>query len=107
MKKEKVAASALLQASNGAVAQAVAKNPKAIGYIGFGYLNSSLKKLNVNGIEASAATALSGTWPIARDLYVFTNGAPAGAVKKLVDYLLDPQKGQKAVLEVGYIPLQK
>ena len=107
MKKEKVAASALLQASNGAVAQAVAKNPKAIGYIGFGYLNKSLKKLNVNGIEASAATALSGTWPIARDLYVFTNAEPAGAVKKLVDYLLDPQKGQKAVLEVGYIPLQK
>jgi phosphate transport system substrate-binding protein len=107
MKKTKVAPSALLQASNGAVAQAVAKNEKAIGYIGFGYLNKSLKKLDVNGVEASPATALSGAWPIARELYVFTNGEPAGAVKKLVEYLLDPQKGQKAVLEVGYIPLQK
>jgi phosphate transport system substrate-binding protein len=107
MNKEKVAPSALLQASNGAVAQAVAKNPKAIGYIGFGYLNDSLKKVNVNGVEAGAATALSGEWPIARELYVFTNGDPAGAVKKLVDYLLDPRKGQKAVVEAGYIPLQK
>jgi phosphate transport system substrate-binding protein len=96
-----------MQASNGTVAQAVAKNAKAIGYIGFGYLNSSLKKLNVNGKEATPATALSKEWPIARELYLFTNGNPAGAVKKLIDFLLDPQKGQKAVAEVGYIPLKK
>ncbi len=107
MKKEKVAPSALLQASNGAVAQAVGKNEKAIGYIGFGYLNANLKKLDVNGITASPETALAKTWPIARELYIFTNGQPQGAVKKLVDYLLDPKKGQKAVLETGYIPLQK
>ena len=105
MKKEKVAASALLQASNGAVAQAVAKNRKAIGYIGFGYLNASLKKLDVDGIAATPETALSKQWPIARELYLFTNGEPAGAVKKLMDFLLDPQKGQKAVAETGYIPL--
>ena len=107
MKQEKVAPSALLQASNGAVAQAVAKNRRALGYVGFGYLNPSLKKLSVNGVEATVQTALAGQWPIARELYIFTNGTPAGAVKKLVDYLLDPQKGQKSVLEAGFIPLPK
>jgi phosphate transport system substrate-binding protein len=107
MGQEKVAPSALLQASNGAVAQAVAKNGKAIGYIGFGYLNSSLKKLDVNNVEATPASALAKKWPIARELYVFTNGQPAGAAKKLIDFLVDPRKGQKAVAEVGYIPLQK
>ncbi|MDR3358747.1 MAG: PstS family phosphate ABC transporter substrate-binding protein [Desulfovibrio sp.] len=107
MNKEKISPSALLQASNGAVVQAVAKNRRAIGYIGFGYLNRSVKKLDVDGIEASPATALAGRWPIARELFLFTNGEPAGAVKKFVTYLLDPQKGQKAVAETGYIPLQK
>lgn len=107
MKKERVAPSALMQASNGAVAQAVSKNEKAIGYVGFGYLNASLKKVNVDGVEATAATALSKQWPIARELYIFTNGEPTGAIKKLVDYLIDPRKGQKIVLETGYIPLQK
>ena len=107
MKKEKVTASALLQASNGTVAQAVSKNRRAIGYIGFGYLNASLKKLDVDGIEATPETALAKTWPIARELYLFTNGEPAGAVKKLMDFLLDPKKGQKAVAETGYIPLEK
>jgi phosphate transport system substrate-binding protein len=107
MQMEKVAPSALLQASNGTVVQAVAGNRRAIGYIGFGYLTSGLKKLNVNGIEATAQSALSNEWPIARELYVFTNGEPAGDVKKLVDYLLDPQKGQKAVAETGFIPLPR
>jgi phosphate transport system substrate-binding protein len=107
MGQEKISPAALMQASNGAVVEAVSRNPRAIGYIGFGYLNDSLKKVNVNGVEATAATALSKTWPIARELYLFTNAAPAGAAKKLVDFLLDPGKGQKAVAEVGYIPLQK
>jgi phosphate transport system substrate-binding protein len=106
MKKEKVAPSALAQASNGAVVQAVAKNKKALGYVGIGYLDKSLKKQNVNGVEATAATARSGKWPIARELYVFTNGQPTGVVKKLLDFLVDPRKGQKAVAETGFIPLQ-
>ncbi|MEG2172730.1 MAG: phosphate ABC transporter substrate-binding protein [Desulfovibrionaceae bacterium] len=107
MNKQKVAPSALLQASNGAVVQAVSKNKNAVGYIGFGYLNKSLKKLNVNNIEATPATALSRQWPIARELYIFTNGQAQGAIKQLIDYIVDPLKGQKAVLEVGFIPLEK
>ena len=107
MNKVKVAPSALLQASNGAVVQAVSKNPNAIGYIGFGYMDSSVKGLDIGNIKATAATALAREWPVARELYVFTNGQPTGNIKKLVDYLLDPQKGQKAVAEVGFIPLPK
>jgi phosphate transport system substrate-binding protein len=107
MKGEKIVGSALLQASNGQVAQTVSKNRKAIGYIGLGYLNASLKALNVDNVAANTQTALSKQWPIARELYIFTNGTPAGGIKKLVDYLLDPQKGQKAVEEIGYIPLPK
>jgi len=107
MKKEKVIPAALLQASNGAVVQAVSKNPNAIGYIGFGYTDKSIKGLDIGTIHATAETALAGTWPIARELYLFTNGEPAGEIKKLVDYMLDPQKGQKAVAEIGFIPLPR
>ncbi len=106
MKKEKVTPAALLQASSGSVVQAVSKNKNAIGYIGFGYLDPSVKKLNMESVEANASTALSRQWPISRELYVFTDGEPKGAAKQLLDYLLDPQKGQKAVSEVGFVPLQ-
>ena len=105
MKKDKVTRKALLQASCGAVATAVAKNKRAIGYIGFGYLNANLKGVEVDGVEVSVDAVLGKQWPISRELFLYTNGAPQGGVKLFVDFMLDPQKGQKAVVEAGYIPL--
>ena len=83
----------------------VSNNPNAIGYIGFGYINPTIKAVNVNGIHAEAATASSGKWPLSRELYLYTNGAPKDSVKKLIDYCLD-QKGQKLVKETGFVPLK-
>ena len=107
MNKERVSPKALMQASNGAVVQTVSKNKNAIGYVGLGYVDKSTKPLKVNNVTADAETAVSKQWPIARELYIFTNGAPKGVVKEFVDYLLAPDKGQKDVLEVGYVPLSK
>jgi phosphate transport system substrate-binding protein len=105
MKKEKVYPGALLQASNGAVVQAVSKNKNAIGYIGLGYLNESVKGLMVNSIMGSAKTTLDGTYPISRALYMFTDGWPKGDTLNFINYVLNPQKGQKYVEEAGFVPL--
>ncbi len=105
MRGERVKPAALMQASNGTVIQAVAKNRNAIGYVGLGYLNDSVHGVTVDGIEPTPANAVSKTWPVSRELFIFTNGAPKGDVKDLVDFLLDPAKGQKNVLEIGYVPL--
>ncbi len=106
LKKERVMPAALLQASNGAIVQSVASNPNGIGYIGFGYLTDSLKALDVNGIKASQNTALDGSWSIARELYVFTDKETSEAINDFIAYLIDPEKGQKAVEEIGFIKLQ-
>ena len=105
MAKERVSPRALQQASNGAVVTAVAQNERALGYIGFGYVNKNVKSLHVDGKTASPKAVVAKEWPISRELYLFTTGQPEGAVKQLVDYILDPQKGQKSVEEVGYVPL--
>ena len=105
MNKERVFPGALLQASNGAVAQAVSKNANAIGYVGFGYLNKDLKGLSVNGIEGSAETTLNGKYPISRPLFMFTPGWPEGDVLNFVNYVMNPKKGQKYVEEAGFVPL--
>lgn len=107
MNKERVSPRALMQASNGAVVQTVSKNKNAIGYVGLGYVDKSTRAIAVEGVSPSAETALSKQWPIARELYIFTNGAPQGAVKEFVEYLVAPDKGQKDVLAVGYVPLSK
>lgn len=107
MGKERVMPAALMQASNGAVVQTVSKNPSAIGYIGLGYLNNSVHGLSVDSKQPTAENARTKTWPIARKLYIYTNGNPEGDIRKLADYLLDGTKGQKDVAAVGYIPLGK
>jgi phosphate transport system substrate-binding protein len=105
MKKEKVFPGALLQASNGTVAQVVAKNKYAIGYIGLGYLNKDVKALSVNEVFGSEITTLDGSFPISRPLFMFTQDWPTGDTVKFINYVLHPQKGQKLVKESGYVPL--
>ena len=105
MKKERVTPRAQLMASNGAVAQAVSNNKYAIGYIGIGYLNDSVKPLKVDGVEGTKESTLNGTFPISRPLFMFTNGWPTGDTLNFVNYMLHPEKGQKAVEKSGYVPL--
>jgi phosphate transport system substrate-binding protein len=105
MKKERVFPGALLQASNGAVAQAVSKNKNAIGYIGLGYINDSVKPLTVDRIKGSEETTLNGTFPISRPLYMFTNGWPTGDALNFINFVIHPQKGQKYVKEAGFVPM--
>ena len=106
MKKERVQKRALLQASNGAVLQTVAKNKNAIGYVGLGYLVKDIKPVTISGVTASMKTAENRTWPISRELYLFTNGHPTGEAKKLIDYTLS-KDGQRSVKEVGFVPVVK
>jgi phosphate transport system substrate-binding protein len=100
----KVTPRAQLQASSGAVVQAVSKNRYAISYVGIGYLNKSVKSLTVNGVQASAKTALSKAYPIARPLYLYTNGQPAGDVASFIKFVLSPA-GQKLVVRTGFVPV--
>lgn len=93
MKKAKVMPKALLQASNGAVEQVVAKNPNAIGYVGLGYLAPSIKGLHIGKVAASAETALSKEWPLSRELYVFTNGEPARRFRRAHKVHPRPRQG--------------
>ena len=93
-----------MQASSGAVVQAVSKNRYAISYVGIGYLNKSVKALTVNGVQASAKTALSKEYPIARPLYMVTNGQPAGDVAGFIKFVLSPA-GQKLVVRAGFVPV--
>lgn len=94
---------AMLQASNGAVVQVVAKNKNAVGYIGLSYVNDDVKDLTVNGVEASLETAAA--FPVSRSLFMFTSGWPEGETLKFMNFMLHPEKGQKIVAEVGYVPL--
>ena len=104
MKKAKVAPQAQMLASSGAVVTAVAKNRYAIAYVGIGYVNKSVKALQVNGINASVQTALSKEYPMSRELYMYTDGDATGDVAKYIAFVKSAE-GQKIVVKEGFVPL--
>jgi len=104
MKKAKVTPKAQMLASNGALVTAVAKNRYAIAYLGMGYVNKSVKAVQVNGITASIQTALSKEYPFSRELYMYTNGEPTGGVAKFIAFVKSAE-GQKIVTKEGFVPL--
>jgi phosphate transport system substrate-binding protein len=105
MKKTDVKNDALLQASNGAIVSAVAGNPKAIGYIGYGYIDSSVKALIVDKVNPTIENGKSGLYPISIKLYMYVNkNKLADESKKYIDYVLSPE-GQKLVKETGFISI--
>lgn len=104
LKKGRVSPRAQLQASSGAIVQAVSKNKYALGYVGLGYLDKSVKALSVNGVAASAKTALSKEYPVSRFLYMYTKGKPQGETAAYINFVLSAA-GQKLVQKEGFVPL--
>jgi len=89
----------------------VAENKRAIFYPGLGYVTDKVKPLGIKrtadapAVLPSVATALDGTYPIARPLLYYTDGEPDGIIKEFIDYCLSAE-GQQKVLEVGYVPME-
>lgn len=101
----------LLPSSEGITAE-VRDNPNAIGYDGLGYVTPEVKVVPVSKnqegpfILPSAETVNSGEYPIARDLYMYTAGQPAGVIKTYLDWIVSPE-AQKIVSDLGFVPIKR
>jgi len=99
----------LLPSSEGITAE-VRDNPNAIGYDGLGYVIPEVKMLAVSkGTEGpyvlpSADSVNNGSYPIARDLYMYTNGEPSGTIKEYLTWITSPD-AQKIVTNLGFVPI--
>ena len=91
------------------VVDLVENTPCAIGYSGLAYANEHVKMACVASEEGadcvlpSVATAVDRTYPIARPLFMYTAGQPAGATKEYLDWILS-DTGQCIILDKGYAP---
>ncbi len=94
------------------VVDLVEKTPCAIGYSGLAYATDHVKTLCIAPeagkpcVKPSESAAMDGTYPIARPLFMYTNGEPKGEIKKYLDWILS-NAGQCLVAKEGYAPLRK
>lgn len=108
-KSRDYAPEALKQTSNQAILTLVSRTKGAIGYIGLGYVDGSVKLLPVSAgnegeaVLPAAEPVKDGSYPIARKLYLYTNGDPSGPTKELLDWIRGDE-GQAVVGELGFVP---
>jgi phosphate transport system substrate-binding protein len=102
----------LLLPSSEGITSEVRDNPNAIGYDGLGYVTEDVKIIAVAATQAdpyvlpSAASVSAGSYPISRDLYIYTNGQPQGALQAFVAWLLSAP-AQQIVLDLGFVPVEE
>ena len=91
------------------VVDLVEKTPCAIGYSGLAYATDHVKLACIATAIGSAcqnpsvASALDGSYPIARPLFMYTNGEPSGHVGEYLNWIKS-KEGQCIILKKGYAP---
>lgn len=102
------------QPGSASVVQGVTEDRYAIGYSGIGYKTSGVRAVPLSFKEgepyqdADMENVMSGSYPLARFLYVYINKKPGQPldplVREFVKFILC-REGQEVVIKDGYIPL--
>jgi len=91
------------------VVDLVENTPCAIGYSGLAYANEHVKMpciMSASGDSCTApsvASASDGSYPIARPLFMYSNGEPAGKVGEYLSWIKS-DAGQCIIRAKGYAP---
>jgi phosphate transport system substrate-binding protein len=108
--KDVFAAETLLMPSSVGITSEVGRNPNAIGYDGLGYVTGEVKVLavakdaNSAYVFPSVETGADGTYPLARNLYMYTAGEPDSVIRTYLDWIRGPE-GQEIVARLGFVPV--
>jgi phosphate transport system substrate-binding protein len=102
------------QPGSAAVVQGITVDRYALGYSGIGYATAGVRAVPLTEkdggtcVEATADNAYSGSYPLARFLYVYVNKAPGKALDPLTREfvkLIVSRQGQEGVVKDGYFPI--
>jgi phosphate transport system substrate-binding protein len=63
-----------------------------------------LAAIALDGVEPTPDAVRNGTYPMARPLFLVTDGPPAGPAKRFVDFVVSPE-GQQLVARHGFLTL--
>jgi phosphate transport system substrate-binding protein len=111
LSKKNYTPTTLLMPATGAIVQSVSQTKGAIGYIGLGYLEKTVKAVKVsydNGVTyvaPSVAAAKNNTYPISRPLYYYYLTSVETTVSPFIKFVLS-SAGQQIVLKTGYVPIK-
>jgi phosphate transport system substrate-binding protein len=106
MEKEKMASGVEYVASNPDMHKRVSTTTAAVGYVGLGFVDEKIKALKVDDVMPTSRTIASGTYPVARPLFMWTKGFPTlgSLTHAFVTFHLS-EEGQEIIEAKGFIPV--
>jgi phosphate transport system substrate-binding protein len=107
--RDEFSSDVLLLSSSQAIVEEVSQNEGAIGYLGMGYMSDRTKSLELTKDNRAyyypnMENVQSKKYPLARPLFMLTNGDPSGNLKIFMDFVLSP-KGQEQFQKNGFVTL--
>ncbi len=102
---QRIATSALVTAYSGGLRKMVSQDPGAIGYVTFSQLNAQVHPLAIEGVLPSEPAIASGVYRLQRPFVFLTRGAPVGAARQFVDFVLS-DAGQQLARDAGLAPVE-
>ena len=103
--KKEIASSVLRINQSEGIRATVAKSEEAIGFFSLYIADDSVKKVQVEGIEATEENVKNGSYPLSRPFNYTYKTEPTGLAKAFVDFTLSAE-GQKIVTEEGLVTLK-
>lgn len=108
MNKTPLAADTETVGSQGQMRTRIQTTQNAIGYLGIGFVDDSVRPLTLNNIACTEDTVASGQYPVARPLFMFTNGYPKlGSHLHAMVSLYLSKKGQEIIKSAGFVAVTK
>ena len=101
-KVDNTTSNAIISNSTEIMMTTVSGDEYAIGYSSTGSLNDTVKALNVDGVEPTAANIKDGKYSLSRPFNIATKGTPGKLAQDFIDYIMS-KDGQKVVEDNGYI----
>jgi len=115
LKKENYSQSMNMLSGNSAIVAAVQGDTGGVGYVGIGYADAT--GINVLELKKDASSeaysptdeiaVLSGKYDLARYLYLYTKGAPTGAIKDYLQWIVSFTGGQSKVEDIGFYQISQ
>lgn len=105
MNNTDVSERALQKPASGAIRFTVSGNENAIGYLGIGYLDGTIKPVSINGVAPTEENIRTSRYPISRNLYLITKGDSTGLTKEFIDFIMSDE-GQQIVKEEGFVRIR-
>ena len=92
--------------SNADMVRAVRARPGAVGYVGMGFVDGTVRAVRLDNVEAACGSVLEDIYPASRSLNIYIGQAASPEVREFIEFVLG-DAGRPIIEQAGFVPVAK